>query len=48
MAANITSVIMELATTKQIDRAKIEEEIKNSLYTAISKKLLPENELEKV
>src|SRR5690554_773257 len=46
MAANITSVIMELATTKQIDRAKIEEEIKDSLYTAISKKLLPENELE--
>ncbi len=46
MAANITSVIMELATTKQIDRSKIEEEIKSSLYTAISKKLLPENELE--
>ncbi|MBW6516153.1 MAG: transcription termination factor NusA [Candidatus Cloacimonetes bacterium] len=46
MAANITSVIMELATTKQIDKSKIEEEIKISLYTAISKKLLPENELE--
>lgn len=46
MAANITSVIMELATTKQIDKAKIEEEIRSSLYTAISKKLMPENELE--
>jgi N utilization substance protein A len=46
MAANITSVIMELATTKQIDKSKIEQEIKESLYAAISKKLLPENELE--
>lgn len=46
MAANITSVIMELATTKQIDKSKIEEEIKSSLFSAISKKLQPENELE--
>jgi N utilization substance protein A len=46
MAANITSVIIELASSKQIDKKKIEQEISDSLYTAISKKLLPENELE--
>lgn len=46
MTANITSVINELASSKQIDKKKIEQEISDSLYSAISKKLLPENELE--
>jgi transcription termination/antitermination protein NusA len=46
MAGNIAAILTELAYSKQIDKKRIEEEIINSLYSAISKRLLPENELE--
>jgi len=46
MTANISAVLTELAATKQIDRKRIEEEIKASLYSAISKRLTSDNELE--
>lgn len=46
MSANIASVLSELAVLKQIDKKKIEEEIKDALFLAISKRLTSENELE--
>ncbi len=45
MAANIVAVINELASSKQIDKKRIEEEIKEGLLLAISKKLMPHNEV---
>ncbi len=46
MSANIASVLTELAAIKQIDRKRIEEEIKEALFAAISKRLTSDNELQ--
>ncbi len=46
MAANLMAIVNELASIKQLDKSKVAEIIKEGLLVAISKKLLPENELE--
>ncbi|PID29429.1 MAG: transcription termination factor NusA [Candidatus Cloacimonadota bacterium] len=46
MSGNLVASLNELATLKQLDRGKLTEIIKESLYQAVSKKLLPENGLE--
>ena len=46
MAANIMAILSELANIKQLDKSKLAEIIKESLYNSISKKLTPDNELE--
>ncbi|OQX71511.1 MAG: transcription termination factor NusA [Candidatus Cloacimonas sp. 4484_275] len=46
MSANLMVTLAELANLKQLDKEKLTEIIKNSLYQAISKRLTLENELE--
>jgi N utilization substance protein A len=46
MSANLMVTLAELANLKQLDKGKLTEIIKTSLYQAISKRLTPENELE--
>jgi N utilization substance protein A len=46
MSANLMGSLAELATLKQLDKTKLAEIIKESLYQAISKKMIAENELE--
>jgi len=45
MSSNILAVLNQLASFKQLDKEMLTEIIKESLYSTISKKLLPENEL---
>ena len=46
MSANLMGSLAELASLKQLDKDKLGEIIKESLYQAISKKMILENELE--
>jgi hypothetical protein len=46
MSGNLISIVNELASLKQLDKSKITQIIAESLHQAISKKLLPESELE--
>ncbi len=46
MTANLLGVLNQLANLKQLNKGKLTEIIKESLYVAIAKKLNPENELE--
>jgi transcription termination/antitermination protein NusA len=46
MSANLMGSLAELANLKQLDKNKLAEIIKESLYQAISKKMILENELE--
>ena len=46
MSANLMGSLAELATLKQLDKNKLAEIIKDSLYQAISKKMILDNELE--
>ncbi|MDY6915166.1 MAG: transcription termination factor NusA [Candidatus Cloacimonadota bacterium] len=46
MGANLMSSLAELANLKQLNKDELEKIIREGLYQAISKKLLPENELE--
>lgn len=46
MSSNLLAVLNQLANFKQLDKEMLTEIIRDSLYTSISKKLAPENELE--
>lgn len=46
MTGNLLTIVNELANMKQLDKEKLTEIIRESLFQAISKKLSPENELE--
>lgn len=45
MSSNILAVLNQLASFKQLDKDMLTDIIKESLYSTIAKKLLPENEL---
>ncbi|MDD3051665.1 MAG: transcription termination factor NusA [Candidatus Cloacimonetes bacterium] len=46
MTGNMMAILNDLANLKQLDKVKLAEIIQDSLYQSISKKLVPENELQ--